>query len=164
MDAHSAVEGMMNYKLCAALLASAIAFGAPALASAQEEPGTAATDSVATTRLDRETYALASLRQQIPQGTIAIVPIAGLGRDQRRMLIRELTPQREAALQNAISAATVATEDRPNGISEDQVTLAEYLTELGIDPAHVVAVTIATNVDRENPPVTVYYRGRIFGS
>jgi hypothetical protein len=70
-----------------------------------------------------------------------------------------LEPGRAAALQHALAEATVATEDRPNGISEDQVTLAEYLIGLGIDPAHVVAVTIGTNLDRENPPVTLYYRG-----
>lgn len=161
MDARPAVDGMMNHKVYAALLASAIAFGAPAFASAQEQPGAPETTALAWTRLDRETQALAAWRQQIPQGTIAIVPIEGLGHGQRRMLMRELTPQRAAALQSAISGATVATEDRPNGISEDQVTLADYLTELGIDPTHVVAVTIAKNVDRQNPPVTVYYRGRI---
>jgi hypothetical protein len=141
-----------------ALLAAAIAIGAPTLASAQEQVSSADTGNVAVTRLDRETYTLATMRQQIPQDTIAVVPIEGLDGVQRQMLLGDLTPPRAAALRNALSQAVVATEDRPNGISEDQETLADYLTSVGINPDRVVAVSIARNADRENPPVTVYYR------
>jgi hypothetical protein len=149
----------MNHKVPAALLSALIAFGTPAIAAAEEQVSPSEANAVALTELDRQTHVLMTLRQQIPQDTIAIVPIEGLDHAQRRMLLHG-DPRRAAALQRALSEATVATEDRPNGISEDQVTLAEYLIGLGIDPAHVVAVTIGTNVDRENPPVTVYYRGR----
>lgn len=150
----------MNHKVGLVLLSATIALGSPALASATEQSSPADTGNVAITQLDRETYTLATLRQQIPQDTISIVPIEGLDRAERRTLLRGMNPRRAAALQHALSEATVATEDRPDGISEDQVTLAEYLIGLGIDPKHVLGVTIATNVDRENPPVVVYYRGR----
>ena len=148
----------MKHNVGVALLAAAIAIGAPTLASAQEQVSSADTGNVAVTRLDRETYTLATMRQQIPQDTIAVVPIEGLDGVQRQMLLGDLTPPRAAALRNALSQAVVATEDRPNGISEDQETLADYLTSVGINPDRVVAVSIARNADRENPPVTVYYR------
>jgi type IV pilus biogenesis protein CpaD/CtpE len=146
----------MNVIARTAALAAALALGFPALASAQDVGEGAALAGV---RVDRQTQQLATMRQQIPQDTIAAVSIRGFSREQRDALVGALTPDRAAALRAALSRATVASNDRPNGASEDQISLADYLRSIGVDPARVVDVTIATNVNRENPPVTVYYRG-----
>jgi hypothetical protein len=136
----------MNALSRAAALSAVLALSLPA-------PGAAQVVS--------QTHLLATMRQQISQGTISTVPIAALPRPQRYALLREITPRRSAALRDALDRAIVATDTRPDGVSPDQVTLAEYLESMGIAPSRVVAVTIATHVDRENPPVTVYYRGPV---
>jgi type IV pilus biogenesis protein CpaD/CtpE len=146
----------MNVIARTAALSAALALGFPALACAQEIGDGS---SWAGARVDSQTQQLATMRQQIPQDTIAAVSIRGLSREQRHALVGAITPERAAALLQALSRATVASNDRPDGASEDQISLADYLRSIGIDPARVVGVTIATNVDRENPPVTVYYRG-----
>jgi hypothetical protein len=133
----------MNALSRAAALSAVLALSLPAPGAAQ---------------IVSQTHLLATMRQQISQGTISTVPIAALPRPQRRALLGEMTPRHSAALRDALDRAIVATDLRPNGVSSDQVTLAEYLQSMGIAPARVVAVTIATHVDRENPPVTVYYR------
>jgi hypothetical protein len=134
----------MNGIARTAALTAVLTLGLPALASAQDPA---------------QTQLLATMRQQIPQDTLSVVSVGALSRSDRIALLGRLTPRGAAALHDALGRATVATEDRPNGVSEDQVTLAEYLQGLGIDPARVVGVTIAMHVDRENPPVTVYYSG-----
>jgi hypothetical protein len=155
-----AVGRMVSHKVRVALLTATIILGVPALASAQDQVNPAEADSATVTQFDQETQSLATMRQQIPQDTITPVAIRWLDHAQRGVILSELSPLRAAALRHALSNAMVATEDRPNGASEDQVSLADYLTSIGIDPAKVVGVTIATNVNRANPPVTVYYRGR----
>ena len=65
---------------------------------------------------------------------------------------------RHAALEAALSKATVADVDRNNGQSEDQSSLAEYLQHLKIDPNAVVAVDVDPRHDPQNPRVTVFYR------
>jgi sulfur carrier protein ThiS len=148
----------MKHNAPVALIAAALAFGYPTLACAQDLSAGTGGQPFAVTRIDRETHVLATLRQEIPQDTIALLPISGLDGTQQEMLIDALTPVREAALQGALKNAVVASDDRPDGVGEDQVTLADYLTSVGIDPKRVVAVTVGMNVDRENPPVTIYYR------
>jgi len=111
---------------------------------------------------DRETRMLATLTNQIASLDIVAVPVAGLQLDpaRRRVLVRATSGARHAALQAALGKATVANEDRLNGQSEDQSSLAEYLQHLGIDPNDVVAVDIDGSHDSQNPRVTVFYRGR----
>jgi hypothetical protein len=108
-----------------------------------------------------QTLQLATMRQQIPESTITVAGIGQLQPALQRAMLREMTPRHAAALRAALDHAIVATEFRPNGVSEDQVTLAEYLQSLGIDPGLVVAVRIAPYIDRENPPITVFYRAPV---
>jgi sulfur carrier protein ThiS len=148
----------MKHTAPVALIAAALALGYPALACAQDLSAETGGQPFAVARIDRETHVLATLHQEIPQDTIALLPTSGLDGTQQEMLVDALTPAREAALQNALRNAVVASDDRPGGVDEDQVTLADYLTSVGIDPRRVVVVTVGMNVDRENPPVTIYYR------
>jgi len=109
---------------------------------------------------DSETQTLATMRNHIPSREIVPVAVSGLdiGAADRRALVRMSRGSRHAALVAALGKATVADEDRQNGQSEDQSSLAEYLQHLRIDPNSVVAVDIDPRRDRENPRVTVFYR------
>jgi hypothetical protein len=110
---------------------------------------------------DRETQMLATMRNQIATQDIFAVPVAGLqlGAPARRTLARGMSSGRHATLEAALEKAIVASEDRTNGVSEDQNSLAEYLQHLGVDPNNVVAVDIDSTRDAQNPRVTVFYRG-----
>ena len=97
----------------------------------------------------------------ISQTSISLVPVrkGSLTDVQRQYLQGSSGSDAEAQLRDAMSKATVATLDRPNGVSEDQVTLADFVQEVGIDPKSVLGVTFrAVPDDPQNPNVTVYYR------
>ncbi len=97
----------------------------------------------------------------IAQTVIGLIPVSSesLTPMQRLHLARSIRSGAQAQLQDAMSRATVATLDRPNGVSEDQVTVAAYVEEQGIDPKSVIGVTFRTPPDdRANPNVTIYYR------
>jgi hypothetical protein len=146
----------------AALLAIALAAGIPLAGTAQ----TAMTGTQQSTlfqralaNFDRETLSLAGLKNHLPAHDVVPIGIAGLsvGAPERRTLLRTHTGSRHAALEAALSKATVADTDRPNGASPDQSSLAEYLQRRGVDPNSVVAVDVDTKTDRQNPRVTVFY-------
>jgi hypothetical protein len=111
---------------------------------------------------DRETRMLATLPNQISVTDIALVPVDGmqLSAAQRRAVMNA-NGSRRAALQAALSKATVADTDRRNGASEDQSSLAEYLQHHDVDPNRVVAVDVNGRQDPQNPRVTVFFRGRL---
>jgi hypothetical protein len=148
-----------------AAAAAALILGVPAAVAAQTQmTGSQQTAvlSSAVAHFDRETQTLATMTNQISSRDIFTVPVAGLQLDpaRRRVLVRATSGARHTALQAALGKATVASEDRMNGQSEDQSSLAEYLQHLGIDPNDVVAVDIDGTHDSQNPRVTVFYRGR----
>lgn len=58
--------------------------------------------------------------------------------------------------------AVVATDDRPNGVSEDQVTLTEYVRHLGIDPNNVIAVDVRPDTGANGKPNPVNARVTTF--
>jgi hypothetical protein len=150
---------------CAAA-AAALVFGLPVAAAAQTQATglqQTAVLSSALAHFDRETQMLAAMRNQISSRDIVAVPVAGLplAPPARRALGRGMSGGRHAALEAALAKATVADEDRMNGQSEDQSSLAEYLQHLGVDPNNVVAVDIDGSHDPQNPRVTVFYRGRL---
>ncbi|MEA2689825.1 MAG: hypothetical protein QOD51_2432 [Candidatus Eremiobacteraeota bacterium] len=145
------------------LLAAAITLGMPLGASAQTAmTGTQQTVMFqsALARMDRETQMLASMKNHISSSDIVAVSVAGLqiSAAGRQSMSRMAAGSRHAALQAALSKATVASVDRTNGQSEDQSSLAEYLQHLGIDPNNVVAVDVNGKADPQNPRVTVFYR------
>ncbi len=157
--------------IASAVLAAGLAFAAPALA--QQAPGPDTSDNQTTgtdttralfirsvTRMDMMTQTLGSLTNHIPQKNI--VPIAverwTLTPDEHQALMTTMTPDRMSALRGAMDKATVAMEDRPNGASEDQHSLTDYMKHLGIDPRGVIAIDVNTRRDPENPMVTVFYR------
>jgi hypothetical protein len=159
----------------AALLAATLAFGFPALASAQQAPPAVPADPTQAqfvalqpvlAHIDQETQALATLTNHIAQDSIAAVPLSWslLTPAQRRTITQAMTSGRTDALQSAMSKAIVATTDRPNGVSEDQVTLLEYVRHLGIDPKNVIAVDVRPDTvagaapDKQNARVTIFYR------
>jgi hypothetical protein len=109
---------------------------------------------------DAETAALAGLKNHIPSSEVVPVAVAGLsvGTPERSTLTATRTGSRHAALQAALSKATVADVDRANGQSPDQNSLAEYLQRRGVDPRTVVIVDVDTKTDAQNPHVTVFYR------
>jgi hypothetical protein len=146
----------------AVLLALALAAGLPLAGTAQ----TTMTGKQQTALLqralgnfDRETQSLAGLKDQIPSRDVVPVGVAGLsiGAPERRTLTRTRTGSRHAALESALSKATVADTDRPNGASPDQSSLAEFLQRRGVDPKTVVVVDVDTKTDPKNPHVTVFY-------
>jgi len=148
--------------IASVLLAAGLA-AAPALALAQ----TQMTDTDAATlyvrssaHLDMETQHLTSLTNQVPQKNVVAVPVDAfaLSPAQHRALRNAMTDGRRSALMAALAKVTVATEDRPNGESEDQESLLGYIKHLGIDPHGVVAVDVNTTRDPQNPYVTVFYR------
>jgi len=144
--------------------AAALVLGLPAAGAAQTQATGAQQTAVlssAVAHFDRETQMLATMTNQISSRDIVAVPVAGLQLDpaRRRILVRATSGARHTALQAALGKATVASEDRLNGQSEDQSSLAEYLQHLGIDPNDVVAVDIDSTHDAQNPRVTVFYRG-----
>jgi hypothetical protein len=159
--------GSVNTTLRTATAAVAAAFvvGLP-LAGATQTHTTAGhqTTLLSTTvaHFDRETQTLATMRNQISSRDIVTVSVVGLTLDppRRQVLVRATSGARHTALVAALGKATVANEDRMNGQSEDQSSLAEYLQHLGIDPNDVVAVDIDGSHDSQNPRVTVFYRGR----
>ena len=147
----------------AALLALSLLAGAPPAGLAQ----TSMTGSQQTALLqsalrhfDGETRMLAGLKNHIPSREVVPVSVAGLsiGTPERRTLTSTRTGTRHAALEDALSKATVADTDRANGQSPDQSSLAEYLQRRGIDPNTVVVVDVDTKTDAQNPHVTVFYR------
>ncbi|MEA2719966.1 MAG: hypothetical protein QOJ39_1830 [Candidatus Eremiobacteraeota bacterium] len=145
------------------LLAAAITLGMPLAGSAQTAmTGTQQTVMFqsALARMDRETQMLASMKNHISSSDIVAVSVAGLqiSAAGRQSMSRMAGGSRHAALQAALSKATVASVDRTNGQSEDQSSLAEYLQHLGIDPNNVVAVDVNGKADPQNPRVTVFYR------
>ncbi|MEA2786081.1 MAG: hypothetical protein QOF71_2185 [Candidatus Eremiobacteraeota bacterium] len=147
-------------KAGAALLASALALGIPLSAAAQTTmTGSQQTALLqyALVHIDAETHTLATMKNHISSRDIVAVSITQYGTDTRRLLPRA-GGSRHAALESALSKATVADVDRNNGQSEDQSSLAEYLQHLRIDPNTVVAVDIDPRQDRQNPRVTVFYR------
>ncbi len=145
------------------LLALSLAAGIP-LAGAAETTMTGSQQTVmlqrALAHFDSETATLAGLKNHIPSREVVPVAVAGLsiGAPERRTLTTTRTGTRHAALEAALSKATVADVDRSNGQSPDQSSLAEYLQRRGVDPNTVVVVDVDTKTDRENPHVTVFYR------
>ena len=108
---------------------------------------------------DAETAALVGLKNHVPARDVVPVGVAGLsvGAPERRTLTTR-TGTRHAALEAALSKATVADTDRPNGASPDQSSLAEYLQRRGVDPNTIVVVDVDTKTDAQNPHLTVFYR------
>ncbi len=150
----------------AAVATAALILGFPSLGAAQTQmtgSQQAAVLSRALAHFDGETQTLSAMRNQIPSREIVTVALSGLALDARarRALARVMSGGRHAALTAALGKATVANEDRTNGQSEDQSSLAEYVQHLGIDPSNVVAVDIDGSHDAQNPRVTVFYRGRM---
>ena len=146
----------------AALLALALAAGIPLAGTAQTAmTGTqqSAMFGRALANFDRETQSLAGLKNHIPSRDVLPIGVTGLsiGAPERRTLVRTRTGSRHAALEAALSKATVANTDRPNGASPDQSSLAEYLQRRGVDPNKVVAVSVDSKTDAQNPHVTVFY-------
>ena len=147
-------------KAGAALLASALALGIPLSTVAQTTmTGSQQTALLqyALVHIDAETRTLATMKNHISSRDIVAVSVTQYGTETRRLLPRA-GGSRHAALESALSKATVADVDRNNGQSEDQSSLAEYLQHLRIDPNTVIAVDIDPRQDRQNPRVTVFYR------
>jgi hypothetical protein len=158
-----------SHEAATALLAAALAFALPGVAGAQQTQMTGEQQLVvyrsAVTNIDRDTQMLASMKNQIPSHNVITVSTDGLRTGGgRRGAMRPMSSQRHAALVAALGKATVADQDRNNGQSPDQSSLAEYLQHLGIDPNKVVAVDINAKQDPQNPLVTVFYTGRIGNS
>lgn len=154
----------MMIRTAATAAAASLAVALPVAGSAQTQMTGAQQTTVLSSALahfDRETQRLASMTNQISSHDIVVVPVAGrqLTTSARRALVRGMSGDRHTALQAALGKATVASEDRNNGQSEDQSSLAEYVQHLGIDPNNVVAVDIDGSRDAQNPRVTVFYRG-----
>ncbi len=163
---------MTRERLGTAALAAMLGLGLPAAAAAQQAPDTTpaqtapAMDTQFTAvqsviaRQPRTTQMLASMQNQISSRDISAVPVNGLGWNatQRSVLDANMTGDGYKALQAALSKATVAEQDRTNGSSEDQQSLAEHLQHMGIDPRTVVAVDVRRAGDASNPHVIVYYR------
>ena len=147
----------------AVLLALSLVAGAP-LAGVAQTVMTGAQQAAllqsALAHFDSETRALAGLKNHIPSREVVPVAVAGLsiGTPERRTLTSTRTGSRHAALESALSKATVADTDRANGQSPDQSSLAEYLQRRGVDPNTVVVVDVDTKTDAQNPHVTVFYR------
>ena len=147
-------------KAGAALLASALALGIPLSAAAQSSmTGSQQTSLLqyALVHIDAETHTLATMKNHISSRDIVTASVTAFATATRRLLPRA-GGSRHAALESALSKATVADVDRNNGQSEDQSSLAEYLQHLRIDPNTVIAVDIDPRQDRQNPRVTVFYR------
>jgi hypothetical protein len=152
-----------------ALLAAAIAFGAPAAAPAQTVMNGAQQVAMLQNALrnaDRETRTLATLPNQISVNDITLVSVDGMrisATGPRGASYAWMRPdaRRHAALVAALDKATVADTDRRNGSSEDQQSLTEYLQHHNIDAGRVVAVDVNGREDPQNPRVTVFYRGRL---
>jgi len=145
------------------LLALSLAAGIPLAGVAQTAMTGAQQTAIlqrALAHFDSETRTLAALKNHIPSSEVVPVGVMGLsiGAPERRTLVRSSTGSRHAALEAALSKATVADTDRPNGASPDQSSLAEYLQRRGVDPNRVVAVDVDTKTDAQNPHVTVFYR------
>ncbi|HTD35101.1 MAG TPA: hypothetical protein VK665_15660 [Candidatus Elarobacter sp.] len=150
----------------ATAIALAVTFGLPVAGSAQivmNGDQQVATLQTALRDADRETRMLANLPNQISVTDIALVPVDGMRMSaaQQRSMMSAYGGARRAALQAALSKATVADTDRRNGASEDQSSLAEYLQHHNVDPNRVVAVDVNGRQDPQNPRVTVFFRGRL---
>jgi len=145
------------------LLAASLSLGLPLGAAAQTTTTgnqQASTLQSALSHFDRETQTLATMRNHISSRDIvtATVTFVQLSPAAKRALARVMTGSRHAALEAALSHATVADVDRNNGQSEDQSSLAEYLQHLGVDPNNVIVVDVDPKLDPQNPRVTVFVR------
>jgi hypothetical protein len=153
------------HKAATAILAGTLALGIPVVVGAQQTQMTGEQQTVllqsALANIDKDTQMLASMRNQIPSHNVIPVPVGGMRMPTGRRAPRPVSSERHAALVAALGKATVADQDRNNGQSPDQSSLAEYLQHLNIDPNSVVAVDIDTKQDPQNPRVTVFYRGRV---
>jgi hypothetical protein len=147
------------------LLAAALALGPLAAAAQTTMSGSqqASLLQYALAHMDREIHTLATMKNHISSRDIVTAPVAQVSTATRSLLART-GRSRHAALEDALTKATVADVDRNNGQSEDQSSLAEYLQHQRIDPNSVVAVDIDPRQDPQNPKVTVFYRGRIGNS
>jgi len=148
-------------RAAALLLAATLSAGIPLTATAQSTmTGSQQTALLqyALVHQDSEIQTLATMKNHISSRDIVTVAIAQAGTDTRRLLARTASRNRHAALEDALSKATVADVDRNNGQSEDQSSLAEYLQHLRIDPNKVVVVDVNPKPDPQNPRVTVFYR------
>ncbi|HEY6236097.1 MAG TPA: hypothetical protein VIW69_13430 [Candidatus Elarobacter sp.] len=145
----------------AALLAAALTLGIPLTGAAQSTmTGSQQTALLqyALVHLDREIQTLATMKNHISSLDIVTIAVVQAGTDTRRLMARTAARNRHAALEEAMSKATVADVDRNNGQSEDQSSLAEYLQHLRVAPSAVVAVDVDPRHDPQNPRVTVFYR------
>lgn len=79
-----------------------------------------------------------SAMDSIGADNLVMVSLAdvGLSAQQRYTLAQQMDPSAEASLQQALSTAMVTTADG------SQVSLADHLTALGVDPSSVVAAEI----------------------
>jgi hypothetical protein len=149
-----------NARKAGAALLAALAFGIP-LAGASQTTMTGSQQTsllqYALAHIDAETRTLATMKNHISSHDIVTVSVTQFGTATQRLLPRA-GGSRHAALETALSKATVADFDRNNGQSEDQSSLSEYLQHLRIDPNSVVAVDIDPKRDPQNPRVTVFYR------
>jgi len=152
---------MTYQRMLGGVAVAALVLGLPLAGLAQTDQQ-AVIFSSALANIDQETRMLATMSNQIPSREVVPVSIDRLQLDgtTRYALARTASTGRRAALQAALGKIMVADENRVNGESEDQSTLAEYLQQLGIDPSKVVAIDIDGSHDRQNPRVTVFYRGR----
>jgi hypothetical protein len=143
------------------LLAAALTLGIP-LAGAAQSTMTGSQQTAllqyALVHLDREIQTLATMKNHISSRDIVTIAVVQAGTETRRLLARTASRSRHAALEDALSKATVADVDRNNGQSEDQSSLTEYLQHLRVDPNGVVAVDVDPRHDPQNPRVTVFYR------
>ncbi len=142
------------------MLTAALALGIPLAASGQTTMTGSQQTSLfqyALVHMDRETQTLATMKNHISSRDIVAIAVTQFGTATRRLLPRA-GGSRHAALESALSKATVADVDRNNGQSEDQSSLAEYLQHLKVDPNAVIAVDVDPRNDPQNPRVTVFYR------
>lgn len=144
------------------MLAAALALAIPLTGAAQSTmTGSQQTSLLqyALVHIDAETHTLATMKNHISSRDIVTVFVTQAGTATRQLLARSASRNRHAALEDALSKATVADVDRNNGQSEDQSSLAEYLQHLRINPNAVIAVDVDPRHDPQNPRVTVFYRG-----
>ncbi len=156
-----------------ALFVATLGLGTPALAQQspaqqvrQNSNATATTDitystlNSAVSTIPQSAHRLAGMAA-IAQSVISLVPVpsSSLTPSLRQHIAQSIRSGAHARLEDAMNKATVATLDRPNGVSEDQVTVAEYVQHQGIDPKDVIGVTFRTPPDdKANPNVTIFYR------
>ena len=158
------------HRLGTAVVAAALGLSLPIGASAQQQPTMATPSRPADVSFSnfqavmahraQTTQRLASLTQHVSSNDITTVPVNDMGwaAAQRTSLQNGMGDDGYRALQAALGKVIVSELDRSNGVSEDQNTLAEHLTHVGVNPQSVVAVDVQTRTDANNPRLTVYYR------